>query len=296
MSAVRTDSMRRYLVVGRSQREAIYAISPTARELQPFLELPDGEGWRFFPCEEFGICDDSMVWFTWDLRHAIEDAGLGSSAVEFEATNRAIREDIEAACRERTLECGSGGLAPGLPPISSLSRREVIDAFPLALQQMLAMDVGRMERRGAPVTQSQVELWQRFATFSPGEGPYSRSASSSLRNSGQQFGATVGILRDAFRAAFWPTMLFLLLALAVPHQSGLTATQRRTLGLAGILVGVALVGLIGQLALLEVGAGFYLSTGGRVYLLPAHAFLVMLLSIVAIPPMRRLGSLVAATR
>ncbi len=296
MSAVRADPMRRYLIVGRSQREAIYAVSPTARELEPYLELPDGEGWRFFPCVEFGICDDSMVWFTWDLRHAIEDAGLGESAVAFEATNRRIREDIEAACREGTLDCGAGGLGPGLPPLSALSRRELLDAFPLALQQMLALEVGSMERRLPPISADQVELWQRFVDFSPGEGAYSRSASSSLRNSGQQFGATIELLRGLLMSAFWPTVLLLLLAQAVPHPNGLTTTRRRALGLSALLTSGALLGLIGQLALLEVGAGFYLRNGGRVYLLPAHALLVMTIAIAAVAPTRRLGSLLSAVR
>lgn len=292
MSSVRTGTVERYRIVGRSQREAIYAVSPTAGALEPFLEVPDGEGWRYFPCVQFGICDDAMVWFPWDLRHAIEDAGLGASAKDFEATNRRIREDIEVACSSGALDCGSAGLAPGLPPLSRISRRELIDAFPLAVTLMLSLDVGSMERRVPPVTESQTDLWARFTAFAPGEGAYSRDASASLRNRGQQFGALLDLSSGALAASFWPILVLMGLARLLPYPAGLTRQQNMLRRLAAIFTTVTLLALIGQLALLEVGAGSYLSVGGRVYLLPAHALLVMALALLAVIPSRKIEAFI----
>lgn len=273
MAAIRTPH-RRYVIVPSEARAAAYSISPTARRLEPFLENSDG-GWRSVSCTQTGICDESTAWFPWELRDAVELAGLGSSAVDFEKTLSSISDDISSACEAGEIACGAAGLAPGLPAIDRIPRRELIDSIALGINIMRELQVGAIERGNLNASPEQVALWARFVDLEEGKGPYSEQAQASLRPSARNLGSVVRALRDIYESLFWIGLIGGVLGGIVRAPGGYKSEPALALLHVGFWTTAAGLGaFLGQLALLEAGAGLYLSMGASLYLLPAHALLV----------------------
>jgi hypothetical protein len=94
-----------YVPVTKEARERAYAVSPSFRELAPFLDNPDGAAgrgglWGLYdlPRDEF-----AAGWFIWSLRGATEQAGHSSSAQESETFYRRIADEIDNAAAEGRL-------------------------------------------------------------------------------------------------------------------------------------------------------------------------------------------------
>jgi hypothetical protein len=59
---------RPYVIISRTQRSAVYEVSPTASLMKEFLELPAGEGWQVQPCNSpTKLCDNAGGWVTWQI-------------------------------------------------------------------------------------------------------------------------------------------------------------------------------------------------------------------------------------
>ena len=102
---IRPDHSIRYVSITRDMRERAYAVSPSFRELAPFLEgqtLTDcSAGWRNFqnvPPEEY-----SGGWFVVALREAAAESGHYQSAGETEAYYGRVAEELRAAEAEGRL-------------------------------------------------------------------------------------------------------------------------------------------------------------------------------------------------
>lgn len=106
LSRVKLPHFKRYLPVPQEVRQAIYAVSPTFKELEPFLEGPL-QGWgqnscRFYPdtCGDIG-----GGWFMWALRDAVAMAGYYQSGHTAENYYFRLAQEINTACDKQQLNC-----------------------------------------------------------------------------------------------------------------------------------------------------------------------------------------------
>ena len=96
-----------FIPVPREAREKIYQISPTFKELQPFLETSNGfisTSCRVIPstCQEK---DYAGGWFIWALRDAVARAGYYVDANQTDSFYQKIAREINQACDEQKLDC-----------------------------------------------------------------------------------------------------------------------------------------------------------------------------------------------
>ena len=117
------------MVVTRSQRLAVYDVSPAAAEMRRYLEwFPGREMWGA-GCALADVCDDySGAEFVWAMRLAATRAGHMASADETYEFFGRIADDIEAACGVE-FACTSPGIASMPPldraPVSAIPRSAV---------------------------------------------------------------------------------------------------------------------------------------------------------------------------
>lgn len=96
--------------INAAQRRAGYAVSESARELQPWLEDP-ANPWYAFACEQQRCTDFPNGAEIWAFRDAAESAGHFRSEPEFQDYFARVADELELACDEQRIEC-----APDLPP------------------------------------------------------------------------------------------------------------------------------------------------------------------------------------
>jgi hypothetical protein len=262
-----------YVDVTRQMRAQIYSISSTMSQLEPYLETPDGQGWRYQPCANgLGVCDESGPWFSWDIRDAVQLAGLGDSAQEFEVTFKQIARDIRNACKTQRIECETEGLAPGLDSLDSLSPRVVTDAFSSATKFLLDPQTGTHQRGEQRNVSKQDEmLWNSTVKGLPMRIFPTQYESNDL------FLTDTRLVLISIYKAFW--VLFLLISLVGlllpnPQVSNTAIGFLRWLGgslILGIFINVF------ELSLLQGSSGFYVTSGGDLYLLPVFPMLALLM-------------------
>ena len=196
-----------YVDVNYLMRQNIYEVSPTFAKLKTHLEAPDGVGWRQQPCNQpIQVCNESAAWFPWELRDAVQNAGLGETAADFERTMGMIATEIRTACREGSLICVNEGLAMGLNSLDTLSARSVVDAFFLALTQLLDSNLGVMARVSTDISDTdRSELWNSTIKGLPPTSFYDKYESNDL---------FLGDLRR-FISIMYSSLIWVLLALAI---------------------------------------------------------------------------------
>lgn len=126
LSRIQHDHWRPYVVFPRDARLRAYAVSEAARELRPYLEGKDGEGWRRVGCEQMRLsaeaCPEILSgWFLWALRDAAREAGHHETASRARAFYERLADEVDAACDAGRLDC--------LPPRHTLAppfRREYL--------------------------------------------------------------------------------------------------------------------------------------------------------------------------
>jgi hypothetical protein len=271
-SSVKSDDDRKYILVDASQRKRVYAISPTAKKLEPFLDVAPGVGWRSAACNSpLKICDESAAWFVWDLRDAMHSAGLDTSAKQFEASFAQISRDITNACRTKTFRCSKSGIAPGVISLGEMSKRELIDAYATAIDWLISPSIGYTTRGGVAPDGSVTKDWDQVVRGLP-----DRTALSTYRPEVAAIGNTISLLQSLY-AIFWPLLILVAMLGFITNFF----RKERIHGLPQISL-VAIFGIIlfiGQLALLEASSGMYLTAGKPLYLLPAFPFLLLTISI-----------------
>jgi len=261
--SVRDTQNRAYVDISEMMRLNTYEVSPTFAKLKPFLEIPEGAGWRSQPCQsELEICDESAAWFPWDLRDAVETAGLGSSAADFNSTFAMIASEVRGACKSGKINCDSPGMAPGVDSLNSLSPRALINAFSYAIGDLLNPDVGRSDR---PL-EYQLEderKWSRIVKNLP------------PKNFSTRYEVQSAMLDDSRRvlariySAIWPLILIMAFT---GLARGLLDKRKRSVAFLGILVLSPSFILIAQLSLVEASSGVFIS-GSRMYLLCLYPLL-----------------------
>jgi hypothetical protein len=136
---------RRFVVVTRAQRRAVYAVSPAATELRRAIEWTPGRGMWGAGCVLADICDDyTGAQFIWALRLAAQTTGHMGSAAETHEFFARLASDIEDACGVE-FDCLPPGLAT-MPPLD----RAAVGAIPTSVRDtawyMATFDVARPQR------------------------------------------------------------------------------------------------------------------------------------------------------
>ena len=264
--SVKDNDIRPYVLVSKNMRTSIYEVSSTFKKLESYLELEDGTGWRSASCNSpIQICDETTAWFPWELRDAIEQAGLGDTPAAFESNTRRIRTEIEKACAQELLDCGSSGIAPGVGQLSNISKRSFIDAYGSAVQHLLNTDLGYEHRNyQTEIAQTSLDRWQGFIN---GLAP------TKMDTTYETDDIALGDIRLAISDVYqiiWPVfLLFGLIGVMIGSRVNLT------LFYIYLCLIVAIVIFVSQLALLQASSGEYMVGGGKLYLLPLFPLIWM---------------------
>ena len=267
-SAVESNDSRKYILVDASQRKRVYAISSTARKLEPFLDVAPGVGWRSTACNSaLQICDESAAWFVWDLRDAMHSAGLDTSAKQFEVSFAQISRDITNACRANTFQCSNSGIAPGVVSLGEMSKREIVDGYATAVNWLIFPNIGYTTRGGVAPDGSVTKDWDQLVRGLPG-----RTALNTYRPEVTAIGNTISLLQSLYAIIF---PLLILIALVNFVTSFLMNSRIHGLQLISLISIFGIILFIGQLALLEASSGMYLTIGKGLYLLPAFSYLLL---------------------
>lgn len=114
----------------RAKLEAIYAASPAAAELAPALRGKVGDFWGQVSCDNRPVADcreTQSGWFQWALRDAAAEAGYYHDARKTSGFFRRLAREIDAACDEQRLDCGS--LRHTMtPPLSTVHLKPLLHA------------------------------------------------------------------------------------------------------------------------------------------------------------------------
>ncbi|HTU69711.1 MAG TPA: hypothetical protein VMF11_05270 [Candidatus Baltobacteraceae bacterium] len=99
-----------YVPVPRAAREIAYRVSPSARELRPFLEGSLGKAWTSNTCFAVHICNDiGGGWFEWALRDAVALAGHYTSGRDARSFYTELANEIDRACDSGEIRCRPKG-------------------------------------------------------------------------------------------------------------------------------------------------------------------------------------------
>lgn len=112
-SRVDSGPLREKFPINRDQRNAVYAISPTARQLRPYLET-DQNVWRVLACgtRPATTCDLPGALISWALRDAATLAGQFTDGPATQAFFTRLSQEIGDACDDGRLTC-----RPRLPAV-----------------------------------------------------------------------------------------------------------------------------------------------------------------------------------
>jgi hypothetical protein len=267
---------RRFIVVTRDQRRAVYDVSPAAAEMRRALERDPGPRMWSAGCLLADVCDDyTGAQFIWALRLAAWRTGHMTSADETYAYFSQIADDIEAACGVE-FECTPRGFL-SMPPLE----RVAVTAIPTSLLDsawyMARFDVADPNRvitglGPSPYTPSggTPDQWATMTAplrgVSDSQAAYRAEERAAMRNQ-----ELVRVLWFFYR---WGALAAALLALGGLVASVVTKAWRRHLAL--VLTTVALLaGVVGRLAVVAlVDATSYPAAGNGTYVIPGVDFYV----------------------
>lgn len=261
---------RRFVPISRAQREAVYAISPAAREMQPHLEGPLDDAWAVHGCNTVQVCDDVAAgWIPFAMRDAMVAAGHYATAEAAQTYLRTITEDIDRACAAGQLRC-----APHMPAL--LPRPPLIDEGAVvrsardSLRFLLNFDLAEQER---PPSGGSLKSWQVFAQGVRGISPTPQDAlieeSFSLQRAKR-----LEVVQWVYAKATVVLFPFALLGLLL-----LAVRRRRTAGIALAIGLAALVTVAMRVLLLALVNATSFPATKSAYALPATSPLVLLLGI-----------------
>jgi hypothetical protein len=257
---------RRYVSIGRAQRQAVYAVSPAARELQPTMEGPGLAYWASVSCTYVAVCDDvGAGWTMILLRDAVAAAGHYRTAHDAQVFYRRLEREIAAACRRRALRCAR-------PMPAMLPRPAQFDtaAFLKSARTMSRLLLGfHLASQARPASAGDAAGWELYRLTI--RGLPKTLAAHQAHETAWQRGRAVARLDRLRRVYARGTLVFLPVALA----GYVVALKKRRPGWAGAWIfgagaGVAVVSRIALVSLLDST-----SFPGVPHILPAASFLIV---------------------
>ncbi len=135
------DQKRPYVVVPSSVRKNIYHVSPSFRELEPYLEGEVGQMWQKFGCDVYPeTCGEiASGWFVWAFRDAVAHAGYHSSGKKAAGYYLKLATEINHACKAEKLECLPERNSL-VPPLSMDEYKKTIRNIPNGLTFLLGFE------------------------------------------------------------------------------------------------------------------------------------------------------------
>jgi hypothetical protein len=257
--------------VTAAQRDAVYAVSPAAAELEAHLN-GHGRRWIGPDCATAvpGGCDYPGGAFVWVLREAAWANGHGPSGAEAQRFFGRMADEIAAACA-RELQCVDRGIA-SMPPLSRVDDPwRIVGSFWTATRYMLSFDTG--EPGGPRLSQGTVDQWELMLRPLRGidetQAEYDALAERAADRQ-QVVAGLADLYRWTARIGFAPALLGL--ALGVATRAGRRQWPTAAVG------GVMLVALLSRLVMLAVvDATAFEAARVGVYILPGVDFLVVVL-------------------
>jgi hypothetical protein len=177
---IKTNDWQRYIHYSPETEAVLYANSPTAQKLKPFLDSKNSE-WRDYGCDniDWSSCPPGIAggWFVWALRQAATEAGIASAGQAQEFFGQ-IADELNAACDLGTIECFAErkGLAP---PYRSEYLKPLIAETIKSIHELLLLGSGT-----AQWTEPSGQPWE-IRQFASVAGP--------LPQAGEDIGASLRI-------------------------------------------------------------------------------------------------------
>jgi hypothetical protein len=269
---------RRFVVVTRAQRRAVYAASPAAAELRRALEWVPGRGMWGAGCVLADVCDDyTGAQFIWALRLAAQTTGHMTSAEETYEFFGRIAADIEDACGVE-FDCLPPGFA-AMPPFD----RVALSAIPTSLRDtgwyMATFDVADPQRVLTGLGPQELspsggldEQWDTMIRPLRGidddQRAYRRAETEAMKNQ-----ELVRALMVLYR---WGALIAACLAVAGLVLGVATRAGRRHVA-ALLTLGAFLTAVVGRIAVVAlVDATAYPAAGNGTYVLPGVDFYIAL--------------------
>lgn len=159
---------RKYVPITRPMRLAVYRVSPTAAELEPYLESK-ADIWKAIDCQsQVHICNESGAWFDWDLLTAAVSTGRVHSVEGVQRFFNRIANDIQRGCASKKLRCsGSAVLTTGLPPVREIAIDAVASDTALGLWKMTWSQYQIGFPDGPVPTRAEYALWKSVVPDMP---------------------------------------------------------------------------------------------------------------------------------
>jgi len=279
LSSIEPSGTRGFVTVTEIQRQKAYAISPTFAELEPYLERTWGVGWRGAACGTIGICDESGAWFPWELRDAVELAGIGDdSAEDFENAFSRIHAEIQAACQLKKIDCGLRPLSPGLASLNDLSLKNFLDSLANAFQWMIERPLASGVR-ALDTQHPTFEIWRgvvpglegwSLSEYSPEQCPNSQCPTR-YQADNYGLGNVQRLSGDVFETLWVPLIVAAVFGIAIPNRQRIS-DKSRFLRVVAMSAAFSVIISLMLLAALEASSGAFVSIGGGLYTLPLFPF------------------------
>jgi len=180
-ASVETGKVRPFVQITSTMRAAVYAISPTAAKLAPYLESPN-DPLKKVDCESIvHICNESGAWLPWDIRLAAQDTGAIGSNYDLQRFFSQIADDIARACSDRKLRCSTSPvLGTGLPPLNDISLTDVLSNTAHGLQDMIWDRLPIGPTPSIMRTQAEYEVWSSVVSGMPSYRSLAKSTGSDI--------------------------------------------------------------------------------------------------------------------
>jgi hypothetical protein len=170
--AVEAGDPKEYVTITKAQRDAVYSVSPTARKLRPYLEVPPDTGWLQISCDVVGVCDEAGVWLPWMMRDAATSAFPISNEAQFQDVFKRIATEIEQGCSNGKLQCGRPAPAVAFPRLNQIDPRTLLDYVLSDVGSVLnnseGVDpFGNPPPQSEPVSGETAQAWKRAVNGVP---------------------------------------------------------------------------------------------------------------------------------
>jgi hypothetical protein len=260
-ASVNGGSKKDFVLIDSKMREQVYAVSPKAKILEPFLETASGIGWKASSCTSLGICDESSAWFPWELRDAFVNSGLANSPLDFQRNLALINQDIKNGCEAKLIGCSGTVLLSGTKPIQNLSAMRLIDSVFFLLNDIWtssASGVGLMTGYQKTNT-DQYDNWNSILNKLPPNIDFTQYQSNDY------FLGDFKIFMNSVFMPFWKIfLLFGIVGLFVTKQNGVPSVLR----LLAITSGFLIFSQILILSLFEISVGSYVNSAYLIFIYP----------------------------
>jgi hypothetical protein len=259
--SVQAGPPRRWIPISRAARLEIYRVSPAAAELKPFLE---GSPKRFAGCRS-QACEYDGAFFIWAMRDAIARSGHLRTEADLQQFSRRLADEVEAACRARTLRCHRP-ILPLAPRLSSADVGPIFRSAASNMEYLLTFDAASPTR--PEPSEGSAWAWQQMTRAIPATSDQTRYRADEKAAMARQ--GPVSALAGSYRLLVIPAVI---LAIGGLLSELVRPRRGRALGVALAAVLIAFLGRLAVLALVDALA--YPASHNAEYAIPGSDLLVL---------------------